>query len=985
MPDSTESTTRRPLHPREVVLLVIATMTLVGVCFVGSSPPDRIPDGSRTWTDGSLLHSITSFLALNFSIPTPNGVAAKELIAAIGASLAVICAGFAAFLAAQARRSGSVWVDDETLASEGSRGDIQPHSAAVWMCVATVGLSFLSAWWSTAPDYAIGGSILLLGHVAWAVSLRYGLGAAGARAVLWSFLIVLAVCAAFAIWYFFERNPHLRAGYPVGNPLFLAACLLPVVCCGAACLCSGVVTIRQRGLPAIGMVIFGLAIIVPSCWAIRLTDSRGAILGLAAAAAVVAILALQSKIWRISSTIVTCVAGVATYSLWFQPMLVHRPETVRTRIYAWQYAEQLFSQAPIVGHGQGGYARLADALAAQDAPTDPRAVRHTFRHAHNEWLEVAADLGSVGLVLTLGVFVLTLWGACRALSRCHDHRDRWLLLGLIGTLVAMCVEESTDVAVRVAGFPTVFYGFLGLTWAVVAGKLDRRGSAVPHKSLSIGLLAGTIAVAGGITATSIWSFRGARAAHDMSAAIRNEKFDEAVRLAQFARQARLNPSRKLTSALDEIQCHYQIAAANAEDYQLAYRKLEVGVGNPVALQEAAQRYWSAMLGHSLEALRLVDVMSQTEQAPTRAYIFAGEVHALLRNTVQEETLQQESAQLASQSYRHVVARRPFDTSAVLRLVELSPQLSIAEIINVMCGPMRFGEVDERYFTIIRVLAADPQFDSHLAPLLARGLSAELGPDTLAASPFTAEIVRMSALAEAVRGNFKLASDRAQRAVELSERNRDRFPLAHAIALRESAHYQFLASPQTPAEAIAAARAGLAELTDSFDDRPSKLHTKRRLAMYILAGGSMDSESEALEVAEDLFAAAPSTGRLQRLAALYDELCRTLIDVIPHAQRPSYVADRLATLITLAPDAAGPYELAARHALDGLDLAQATSYLEHAMERGTALSHVLGWVSAAAGNAEDRAPYDALITAWTPVGPPAPPPPGSGTARQSTQP
>ena len=39
---------------------------------------------------------------------------------------------------------------------------------------------------------------------------------------------------------------------------------------------------------------------------------------------------------------------------------------------------------------------------------------------------------------------------------------RWCLLGLLGGLIAICAEETTDVALRMPGLPVIFYGVIGM-------------------------------------------------------------------------------------------------------------------------------------------------------------------------------------------------------------------------------------------------------------------------------------------------------------------------------------------------------------------------------------------------------------------------------------------------------------------------------------------------------------------------------------------
>ena len=85
-----------------------------------------------------------------------------------------------------------------------------------------------------------------------------------------------------------------------------------------------------------------------------------------------------------------------------------RSPTLRLRLYAWQYAWRLFTERPFTGHGQAGFVRLGDSFTVEDVLADPLVFESRISHAHNEWLEVLADLGSVGLVLLAAGLLLTL-------------------------------------------------------------------------------------------------------------------------------------------------------------------------------------------------------------------------------------------------------------------------------------------------------------------------------------------------------------------------------------------------------------------------------------------------------------------------------------------------------------------------------------------------------------------------------------------------
>ena len=75
--------------------------------------------------------------------------------------------------------------------------------------------------------------------------------------------------------------------------------------------------------------------------------------------------------------------------------------SIRSRIaYDWPYGLHLFSQKPFAGHGDGAFSFLAGQFARADQIDDPGIMRsdesYWTGHAHNEFLELLADLGVFG-------------------------------------------------------------------------------------------------------------------------------------------------------------------------------------------------------------------------------------------------------------------------------------------------------------------------------------------------------------------------------------------------------------------------------------------------------------------------------------------------------------------------------------------------------------------------------------------------------------
>jgi len=163
------------------------------------------------------------------------------------------------------------------------------------------------------------------------------------------------------------------------------------------------------------------------------THSRGGSLGLAAA---VLVWALTSK--RKLLAITLALVATAGVLLWAPASFWQRNETIATydedasvqgRLYAWQVAERIFKERPLLGVGASAF------LAAwgQYAPFDyDGGIRYA---AHNLELEVLGDVGAVGLFGMMVFLFCSLWSAFRARNGEMAHEARAVFAALVGYLV----------------------------------------------------------------------------------------------------------------------------------------------------------------------------------------------------------------------------------------------------------------------------------------------------------------------------------------------------------------------------------------------------------------------------------------------------------------------------------------------------------------------------------------------------------------------
>jgi O-antigen ligase len=197
--------------------------------------------------------------------------------------------------------------------------------------------------------------------------------------------------------------------------------------------------------------------------------SRGAWLG--AAAAILAVLVLRSRVAALLSGVgMLLVLGGLLLGA-FSPDIVPKPLADRLadipayfgltdvlsqpvtdenfsvveRVAHWVAAQRMWAQAPWLGVGPGNYAHVYPQVRLPQ-------WEEALGHAHNIYLNVAAETGLVGLTVYLALLVTAfvwVWRRRTASAAVHASAPygRWrgaLMVGILGVLVHLCVHNVVD-------------------------------------------------------------------------------------------------------------------------------------------------------------------------------------------------------------------------------------------------------------------------------------------------------------------------------------------------------------------------------------------------------------------------------------------------------------------------------------------------------------------------------------------------------------
>jgi len=871
-----------PLH---VVMIGLVAAVLLGSFLLTSGPHREIlHDGAVEWGADSPLRAIVEVLNLRFTQTTSKGVEVKALVFGVGAGLAMIALAFA--LGVRPRAGDETTLEDTTEVCargsageqpvEGDRGDpdaaapsgspkpqkvhITPLAAGQFLMLAFVAWALLSPLWSgESRSYALGGAAVLALHLMWTFALGIALNRVAARVCACALLGACALTAVVAIWYHDTRNPTLRASYPIGNPLFLAACLIPgiLVAIGAT-LGSVHAFLRKRRAVVLLAVPAAVVALVVMLLAFYWSRSRGPALGLLVGLGAMAVFALRGRARSIGLAVLAVALALAGAYFVAQRQTYSetgRSQTLRTRLYAWSYALELGAERPLLGGGPGTFVLAGDALAAgEDVLADPRALDARLAHAHNEWLETWCELGSVGIVLLAAALLMTFLAGTAALERMPTPGLRWVLIALLASLLALVVEETTNVGLRMPGLPTAYYTVIGLIWAMSA-----QGRPRWRRSLQAGSLRRSVAfiLAAGLGIVGLTlagrEFQASRAYYQAPAALGRADWDEALRLARAARDNFLQPQQRLDATHLLCAAHLQIAREHQrEAFRLEYeaRQADLPDERRLALARTYQRLAEESVQGGLS--ELAELLRSSPSSWNSGLLEHGFYLVLAEFDLARGNEQQWQAQVSASvaAMERELSRRPFDPELALNYVAVAgAQQPLAHLFDVLARPLRHKTIPRGYLDFLEEAAAASGFDQAFGAVFARAL--EVTPEQPAeqwSDPWAPEKLRLGAVILFTRDLPRAAEQKLSQAARLYDAIRDQAPIGAAECYAELADARLYAHPDHPQRALEIAEQAGKLAPDSEPGRALKQAVRLRTITYHLAGGDEEAAARVFRTA-----------------------------------------------------------------------------------------------------------------------------------------
>ncbi len=967
----------RPLHVVMIVLLIVA---LAGSFMLLSvAEPTTLVDGAREWSVNSPLRSVVRILCLDYAFPTFYADSVKSFVMAIAAALSVLAVAVAIWLG---EAPGEGRSEDDVVATEVAAGDsaeaaeakrhIPPLLAAQLLAGLFVLWSMLSATWSGAAELAYGGTILVAIQFLWAFSLGNTLNRIAAREAALAMLVVSAVTATVAVWYYYGRNDTLRAKFPFGNPIFLATCLLPALLVAASVLAGQVRTLLSGGGEfSVPRVAISLVALVLGGWAFALSNSRGPQLGLVYGVLVILFWNLPvGRRWP--SVLGMVVVALVAYRLATggaaADVATGRDATMRVRGYAWSYALELFEQRPLIGHGQGGFARIGDSLASitrekenllaqSDVVLDPRALSDRLDHAHNEWLELLADLGAVGMVLFGCVIIMTFLSVSAALDAAMRPSYRNVLIGLVAALVAIGVADFFSVGLRLGAVPVAFYTVLGLIWALSRSpETDVLSLVAARSALRRVLPVVCVVIALAVAIRARTDFSAARNAYTAYEHVRNGRFGEAV-AALNRPQRQLNPARELRNRLRLAEA-YMLWARSLKDECFGLLRAATASGqapdpgDPRVIKAEQKRDESIDYVNAGRAV--IDEVLAWSPHPMDAGLIDYWLNRIEIEFAMASTQPDAAAPVADRMFAAIEAelgRQPYSLELALEYVRASgPRLDPGTAALVLARPLRIQPAPGPLVSLVAQIASAEDFDARFTPVFSGAIAAAEAdtppPPAADLDLFVPEILRLAAIVQVTRGGYEMA-ERALALAAARYRGLDApsaTPMGLAGCYYEWAQARFLLNPDDADAAIATLKLAIEAAPDSEIGRAFKRDQREvSLVMFQLAGGQ---EEQARRVIVEAAGAHVEAARIDRyVASVYADLCVRLISR-EKGSPPARYGEWVRRCLELDPEGEKPNRVAADWALRQGDLAAMVAHLRKALAAGAPVESVTRFVALA---------------------------------------
>lgn len=134
----------------------------------------------------------------------------------------------------------------------------------------------------------------------------------------------------------------------------------------------------------------------------------------------------------------------------------------------------LLKDYPLVGAGGGSFHVVYSRYRGDG-------IGQYYDHAHQDYLEIMADVGAIGISLLGLVVLLSFWAALKALYRRRDRLMRGMAFASMMGIIALLIHSTVDFNLQIPANAATFMVVLALGWIALNLERQSRGSAKDHR------------------------------------------------------------------------------------------------------------------------------------------------------------------------------------------------------------------------------------------------------------------------------------------------------------------------------------------------------------------------------------------------------------------------------------------------------------------------------------------------------------------------
>ena len=146
--------------------------------------------------------------------------------------------------------------------------------------------------------------------------------------------------------------------------------------------------------------------------------------------------------------------------------------SIKRRIATWKFTVLMIKDRPLLGSGIGTY--KYNTLKYQAIFFDQGENRSLYPYgfadkAHNEYLQLWAEIGIIGLLIFIWIIICYFNYGIKILNKIKNHYKQAILIGLMGSIVAVLVDGIFGFPLHLAATIVLFWVAMGFTVEINAG------------------------------------------------------------------------------------------------------------------------------------------------------------------------------------------------------------------------------------------------------------------------------------------------------------------------------------------------------------------------------------------------------------------------------------------------------------------------------------------------------------------------------------